>query len=192
MIHFDKYWFDPASFVARMDSVLSSERFHQPEIVDVEYIDVTYHCIIDPARLIAEHSAVPFYVEDRRRETVMNRVIGLGEDIDDLLQEFGDLFFCCSKDKPLYQWEHDLDRAIGHAFISLERTLRDALLEFVRIAYGPAELMWELHSLSDEDYTTARAEFERQNNLQDIRHSFERDLSELIYKTKIADDGLPF
>lgn len=37
-------------------------------IVDVGYVDVTEERIMDPAYLLPEHSAVPYYVEERRSD----------------------------------------------------------------------------------------------------------------------------
>ncbi len=166
----------------------------RPSVVDVEYIDVTPGIpITDPARILTEASQNPFWAEDRRRESVHNRVFGLYKDIRILLNEYRDLLYGhCTPDRPLFQWEREASRTVCFSFESLAGAIESDLNLFMKVATRPSWDLWDYHGLNDEEYSKAEAECERECELNRIRDSFAEDFKVLTRPGYKPHDNLPF
>lgn len=163
-------------------------------IEDVDYIDVTPGIpITDPARLLPEYSQIPFWVEDRRRESVHNRIYGLYKDIQILLDEFRDLIYGhCTPHRPLFQWEREANRTIASSFEAMAGGIESDLDLFMKKASTPSWDLWDYHGLNDDEYSTAQADFERESELNRIRDSFAEDFKVLTRPGYKPYDDLPF
>lgn len=163
-------------------------------VEDVEYIDVTPGIpITDPARILAEASQIPFWVEDRRRESVHNRIFGLYKDIRILLDEFRDLLYGhCTPNRPRAQWERKASRTISESFEALAGAIESDLDLFMKVASIPSWDMWDYHGLNDEEYSKAEAAYKRESELNRIRSAFEEDFKVLTRPGYKPYDDLPF
>lgn len=112
--------------------------------IDVDYIDITNVPITDPARMLPRESAIPFWVEDRRREAQYNAIADLSIELETMLRDFyrNKLILVRGANHCPYRWEYEYSEKILDSFCEFQETVMDALMNFFGPAYHYSGCLW--------------------------------------------------
>lgn len=162
--------------------------------IDVDYIDITNVPITDPARMLPQESAIPFWVEDRRREAQYNAIADLSIELETMLRDFyrNKLILVRGANHCPYRWEYEYSEKILDSFCEFQETVMDALMKFFVPAYHYSGCLWEFFGFNDEEYAQVLKDEQEKSRRQSLHSDFQRAVYCLLHRSDDQDDDLPF
>lgn len=162
-----------------------------PPPVDVDYIDIDAVPITNPARMLPQESAIPFWVEDRRREEQFYKLAELEDKVNKLVEEYEHYLHipcglhCCAD-----RWENQLTDVVWNAFAEMQQSVENAMFAFNKKFHRAAWRLYKYHGCNPQEFQVNVEEEDRIEYHAALFYDFRQDLDNLI--NPVREEDLPF
>lgn len=161
--------------------------------IDVDYIDITTVPITDPARMLPQESAIPFWVENRRRKEQFYKLYELAEKVSSLVEEYENFLHipvglhCCAE-----RWENQLSDMVWNAYSEMHEAVDNAMFAFDEKFHKAAWLLFECHGYSAKEFQVHLEEEAKAEYRTALYDAFIQDLEKRSNPNHEQVEDLPF